>query len=240
MARLIACKDAHLYEAFSRLWRPPSTCYKQRAIERTAFAELIGDWTGILVSDGYRVYQYWEGLRQSCLAHLIRAAQGLAESVEAGMARFGRRMHAELQRLCHRGTERPSVGQWRVWYARFRSLVNQHAAREDKAGTFARRLVREGESLWLFLDVQGVEATHNIAERAHRFGVLWRKRSQGNRSEKGNRWVERVLSVRHTCRIRGRPTFPLLVEAVSCLFKGERPDRSWLTQRESLLVPSPP
>jgi len=126
------------------------------------------------------------------------------------------------------GTERPTVGQWRAWYARFRAPVNRHAAREDKAGTFARRLVREGEALWLFLDAPGVEATNNIAERAHRFGVLWRKRSQGSRSEKGNRWVERVLSLRHTCRIRGRPTFPLLVEAVSCLFKGERPDLSWL------------
>ena len=92
----------------------------------------------------------------------------------------------------------------------------------------------------MFLDVEGVEATKNMAERAHRFGVLWRKRSQGSRSAKGNHWVERVLSLRHTYRIRGRPTFPLLVEAVSCLFKGDRPDLSWLTQRESLLVPSTP
>jgi hypothetical protein len=72
--------------------------------------------------------------------------------------------------------------------------LRQHTAREDLAGTFARRLDREGKALWVFLDVQGVEATHNIAERAHRFGVLWRKRSQGPRREKGNRWVERVLS----------------------------------------------
>ena len=127
-----------------------------------------------------------------------------------------------------------------MWQARFRALINQHAAREDKAGTFARRLDREGKALWVFLDIQGVEATNNIAERAHRFGVLWCKRSQGTRSEKGNRWVERVLSLRHTCRIRGRPTFPLLVDAVSCLFKGERPDLSWLTLPESLLVSSTP
>ena len=92
----------------------------------------------------------------------------------------------------------------------------------------------------MFLDVQGVEATNNTAERAHRFGVLWRKRSQGTCSEKGNRWVERVLSLRHTCRIRGRPTFPLLVEAVSCLFKGEKPDLSWITPHASLPVPSTP
>jgi transposase len=174
------------------------------------------------------------------LAHLIRTARGLVESVEAGVARFGGKVHAELQRLCHMGTERPRVGQWRAWYVRFRALLTHHTARQDKTGTFAQRLQREGESLWTFLDVPGVEATNNIAERAHHFGVLWRKRSQGTCSEKGNRWVERALSLRHTCRIRGRPTFPMLVEAVSCLFKGERPDLSWLTQPASLPVPSTP
>jgi transposase len=80
-----------------------------------AFTQLIADWRGILVSDGYGVYQSWEGLRQSGLAHLLRTAKGLAESVEASMARCGGRVHAELQRLCHMGTERPTVGQWRAW-----------------------------------------------------------------------------------------------------------------------------
>jgi transposase len=75
---------------------------------------------------------------------------------------------------------------------------------------------------------------NNRAERAHRFGVLWRKRSQGTCSEKGNRWVERVLSLRHTCRIRGQPTFPILVEAVSGLFNGEAPDLGWIAHHESL------
>ena len=127
-------------------------------------------------------------------------------------------------------------GQGRAWEVRRKQLLNQHAAREDKAGLFARRLERAGEALGGCLEGQGVEATQNIAERAHRFGVLWRKRRQGTWSEKGNRWVERVLSLRHTCRIRGRPTFPLLVEAVSCLCKGEKPDLSWLTQHASLPV----
>lgn len=99
---------------------------------------------------------------------------------------------------------------------------------------------REGESRWVLLEVSGVEATNNVAERAHRCGVLWRKRSQGTGSAKGNRWVERVLSWRHTCRIRGRPTFPIVVEAVSCLFNGETPDLSWITQHESLPACSTP
>jgi transposase len=34
---------------------------------KAAFVQLIADWMGILVSDGYLVYQHWQGLRQSCL-----------------------------------------------------------------------------------------------------------------------------------------------------------------------------
>ena len=91
----------------------PAVAYFQIHPHRSkaAFAQLIADWRGILISDGYRLYQSWEGLRQSCLAHLIRAAQGLAESLQGCLARFGRRVHAELQRLWHMGTERPTVGQ---------------------------------------------------------------------------------------------------------------------------------
>ncbi len=45
--------------------------------------------------------------------------------------------------------------------------------------------------------------------------------------EKGDRWVERILSVRETCRVRGMPTFPRLVDAVTCYFNGQPPHVSW-------------
>jgi len=82
---------------------------------KAALTQRIHAWRGMLVRAGSRVYQSWEGLRQRCLAPLIRTAQGRAESVEAGMARCGGRVHAALPRLCHMGTERPTVGQWRAW-----------------------------------------------------------------------------------------------------------------------------
>jgi len=42
-------------------------------------------------------------------------------------------------------------------------------------------------SLWVFLAQHGVDPTNNRAKQAWRFGVLWRKRSQGTESAKGNR-----------------------------------------------------
>jgi transposase len=61
-----------------------------------------------------------------------------------------------------------------------------------------------------------------------RFGVLWRKRSLGTASDKGNRWVERILSLKETCRLQARATYNVLVDAVTCFFSGQQPDLSWL------------
>ena len=78
---------------------------------------------------------------------------------------------AELQRLCHMATAPPTGGEWRAWYARLCQFINQYHDRPDDAGRFARRLLREMDSLWVFLAQQGVEPTHNRAERALRFWV---------------------------------------------------------------------
>ena len=60
------------------------------------------------------------------------------------------------------------------------------------------------DSLWVFLAHYGVEPTNNRAERALRFGVLWRKRSLGTASDKGNQWVERILSAPRNVSLTGQ------------------------------------
>jgi transposase len=198
---------------------------------KEAFAALIDDWTGILVSDGYGVYQTWVARRQTCLAHLIRTARSLAERQHAELAACGTWALAELQRLCPMATAPPTGGAWQAWYARLCKLIDQYHDRQDDAGRFARRLLREMDSLWVFLAHHGVEPTNNRAEQALRFGVLWRKRSHGTASTKGNRWVERILSLKETCRLQARATYTVLVDAVTSLFKGAPPDLSWIGQR---------
>jgi hypothetical protein len=64
--------------------------------------------------------------------------------------------------------------------------------------------------------------------RALRLAVLWRKLLQGTYHAKGDRWGERMLSRRETCRLRRKPTFPVLVDTVTCSFNGQHPDASWI------------
>jgi transposase len=195
---------------------------------QAAFGALVERWAGIAVSDGYGVYQHWVHGRQTCLAHLIRRARGLSERHDPEISQFGQRVLAELQRLVHWAQVPPTAGAVQTWYARMIHLVGHYRLHRDEAGTFARTLEREMAHLWTFVVEEGVEPTNNRAERALRFAVLWRRIMQGTYNEKGDRWVERILSVRETCRLRGVPTFPVLVDAVTCYFNGQPPDVSWI------------
>jgi transposase len=198
---------------------------------KEAFAALSDDWAGLLVGDGYGVYQRWVKARQTCLAHLIRTVRSLAERQHAERAACGTWALAELQRLCHMAMAPPTGGEWRAWYARLCKWIAQYHDRTDDARRFARRLLREMASLWVFLAQRGVEPTNNRAECALRCGVQWRKRSLGTASAKSNRWVERILSLKETCRLRAVSTYYVLVEAVASFFTGQQPSLAWLHER---------
>jgi transposase len=193
-----------------------------------AFNQLIEDWKGILISDNYGVYVNWINRRQTCLAHLIRKAKGLAERNDESIKKFGKSILKELQLLCYWAKKPPDEKQWRDFYSRLLLLLMLYEGADDDAGKLARSIAAEIESLWVFLDENGVEPTNNRAERALRFAVLWRKRSNGTQSDKGNRWVERILSLKQTCRMKAIPVFPILVNAIDAYFKEQKPDLQWV------------
>ena len=76
--------------------------------------------------------------------------------------------------------------------------------------------------LWTFVRHDGVEPTNNVAERAVRHGVLWRKTSGGTDSAAGSRFVERILSVVATCRQQGRNVWDYLTDCHRAARAGHR------------------
>lgn len=195
---------------------------------REAFEQLVGAWAGILVSDDYRVYRKWVNLRQNCLSHLIRTAKGLSERADPEVAACGKWVRKELQRLIRMAKAPPTQGEWRAFFARFCRLIALYRDSESEAGTLVRRLEEEMDTLFVFLVKEGVDPTNNFGERIIRYGVLWRKRSQGTKGDKGNRWVERILSLRQTCRLHGKSSFEVLVDALHAHFNGQEPDLAWI------------
>ncbi len=82
------------------------------------------------------------------------------------------------------------------------------------ARKIAKDLREYGSALWTFVRVEGIEPANNIAERALRKAVLWRKGSFGSASLAGSRFVERTLTVYESLRAQGRSILDFLVAAL--------------------------
>jgi len=195
---------------------------------KEAFNQLIQDWQGILVSDSYGLYRKWVHGRQVCIAHLIRKAVSLAERKKPDLRRFGQIIAASLRQLVQFSKDPPTPKEWSNFYSMLLFTLSLWEPDETDAGKLARQIVREIDSLWFFIEHNGVEPTNNRAERALRFGVLWRKRSLGTQSDKGNRWVERILSLKETCRLKAKSTYQTMEHLIDSYFRNTQPDLSWI------------
>jgi transposase len=78
-------------------------------------------------------------------------------------------------------------------------------------------------ALWTFVTEQGVEPTNNHAESELRDFVLWRKRSYGTQSERGNRFAERIMTVTHTARKLKMNVFEFLTACCRAWVSGTEP-----------------
>ncbi len=103
-------------------------------------------------------------------------------------------------------------------------LLEQGArGQHEKTANFCSGLLGEYDALWTFCDVQDIEIpiTNNAAERALRHAVLLRRIQGGTQSEQGNRWVERILSIRETLRLQDRRVLDYLIGAATAAYHGQ-------------------
>jgi transposase len=179
---------------------------------------------GLVCSDRWSAYHLIPvERRQLCWAHLRRDFQAMIDrGGEAAATGEELLAHADmLFGLWHRvrdGTRRRRwlLGHVSDWLrAEVRALLEQGAACgcAKTAGVCAEILKLE-PALWTFARHEGLEPTNNAAERALRPAVIKRKRSFGCHSEEGCRFVERLLSVTQTLRMRRRPVLDYLVDAL--------------------------
>lgn len=195
-----------------------------------AFFKVIGSHTKQpSVTDRYGAYNALDGPHQYCLAHLIRDFHAFAEdSGESG--KIGGRIENELRNACR------IQGKWRdgkitkqqrgisLAHSRRRLrelLIDGLAFGNVKLANLCDTLIDKFEHLWQFASVEGMEPTNNMAERDLRKLVLWRKKSYGTRSEKGQRFVERISSVVETIKKNGKKVLSYLEEALKAFYRGQ-------------------
>ena len=224
-------------EGWQRAWlwsvaTPAATLFRVAAKRDAAVAQaLLGSSTdNVSTSDRFTAYNWLDDERhQTCWAHLLRTWRRF-QLRDGPSAQVGGMLEFYTDYLLHRWRE---VQRGHLSREGFLAEVPQHqrdihhwlevGARLDHlttAGT-CRRLLRHHEMLWTFTRYEGVDPTNNAVERALRHGVIWRKLCYGTASERGSRFVERLLTVIATARQQNHELLDFLRAALRASRHGE-------------------
>lgn len=225
----------------SWLWTFVAGSYTFFALRTTRAATVLQDlltdaFDGVVNCD--RAKMYWNiGRPQWCWAHLKRDFQALIDHPDHKVKRLGRDlMHPTRELFGHWSRCRDGT------ITRRRMLRLMQPIRQEIDGLLLRGmfsgnsklsgmcepLYHHRDWLWTFLEVDGVEPTNNVSERALRPAVIWRKLSFGTQSAAGSRFVETILTVIETCHRQSRNSFQYLTAAMQAHFANQ-PAPSLLT-----------
>lgn len=193
--------------------------------DRDAAKALLGEELGgVIVTDRYAVYLFVNDTkRQMCLAHVARDLVALGER-EGAPGKLGRALADQLgQVFCvlhASGRDPADLQHLREDIAphrqQFHNLLTKGARRRDpKTRRFCQGLLDHESALWTFTRTPGVPTTNNVSERTLRHAVHWRRTSYGTQTDSGNRILERLRTLRETCRLQRRRLHEYLTAAIT-------------------------
>ena len=201
---------------------------------RDTIRPLFGPKIGILISDRATVFSFWSmAQRQICHAHLLRKFVSFSErNGKAGA--IGRELlecTALMFEYWHGFKDGLLTRQeLRFWLRPVQRNIERLLERGEKAnierlsGSCADILAHR-DALWTFVTHQDVEPTNNHAELELRDFVLWRKRSFGSQSERGERFAERMMTAVRTARKQGKDVLDFMVGSITAHLDGTTPPR---------------
>jgi transposase len=199
---------------------------------KKAMQSLMGDYEGILITDRYAVYNDFED-HQVCWAHLKRDFTRLSEKKDKIIGRIGKALLKQTNELFNKWHlfRNDKFSRW-ILIKECLSIRKQvgelleQASYTDpklKAVRFAKNLLTRFDSLWVFLENEGVEPTNNHAERCLRKNVIWRKKYFETKSEMGSLFVSRTASIIMTCRLQMKNASEHLTSIIKSYFSKTAP-----------------
>lgn len=209
------------------LWIAVGTRVTSFAIHASRGAAQLLAWfpeafAGTVICDRMRAYERFKR-RQLCWSHLDRDLQAVIDfgstgapfAVAAldGSGRMFDAWHRFKRREISRTALQQQTNDYRTQLETF--CAAGAAQNTDKRWRgLGRDLLRQWSSVFRFLDEDGIEPTNNHAERGLRAGVIWRRCTQGTRTDEGSAFVARIMTAAANCKRQNRSFVQFLVDTL--------------------------
>ena len=170
---------------------------------------VLGDYGGTIISDSWPAWNHVGKKWQRCLVHYLREIKDTLKYKSPGKEfspfakklrrifrdaiMIGERVKDPTERLRTKGRLEARID---------RLIASYSSSNEKNCLRFIKRLKRERDMLFTFLEEEGIDWNNNAAERALRSSVVIRKITYGNQSDEGAAAHAVLMSVRETCNLR--------------------------------------
>ena len=189
---------------------------------------LSEEFAGVLVSDFYAAYNFYEGPKQRCWVHLCRDLKGLVEKnpdlpelaswVESVRDIYHRAKETVRQDYTERERSQLKVGFENELLAVCQPYVGVKTAPER---VLAKRMTNFISELFTFVGNPEIPSENNAAERAIRPAVVARKISGGSRSERGSKTCGILRTLFETWTLQGRNSMDACREMITTSAKSQ-------------------
>ena len=187
---------------------------------REVLHDMLGkDFPGVLVSDCLNIYDDATERQHKCYCHHYEAIKKAVKLHPLNGQGFLSECRCLLDAA--RAVKTSKTDMSSSAYERNRKILGGLASelldqpRElDCEERVRKRLAKQADHLFTFLDYDFVDATNNLAERQLRPAVIARKLSCGNKTERGANTWQTLTSLAATCRQRGQPFLDTVAAAM--------------------------
>ena len=201
--------------------------------KKVAVSIFGNNFGGSLVADSYAAYNAINAKkRQACLAHLIRKADDIAQRIslmdkkqqDSQSSLFCGKL-GKLFSICCRINQRRIKGKVSFTTAklhiprlkRIRNSLCANQLADDDAENLRKRVTdpkRDGDRLFVFLEINGMQPTNNHAEQSLRLPVIFRKITYGSQSLHGAQALAKNLSLLTTAKRQNKDSVKLFREVL--------------------------
>jgi predicted RecB family nuclease len=167
--------------------------------------DMLQDFKGILISDFYSGYDALECKQQKCLIHLMRDINDLVFQHQNNLEllfiaeSFGSLLQKIVATIDKYGLKKRNLNKHKKDVSNFYTSIFNHKFNSKLALKLIKRLSKNQNKLFVFLDYDSIPWNNNNAEFAIKAFALYRKKVNGSYNEKGLKDYILMLSISKSC-----------------------------------------